>query len=314
MSEEKIFDFTIVGAGLCGLSLGWDLAQNFPSLNLQIFEKSKGCGGRLATRRIDDLRFDHGAQFIKEDEISARWIDIWESADALLPFPSQRKNKYCGRNGMTQLAKILANRLSVTYNKRIISLSASNGNWILKDEQGAESLSKNIVMTSPLPQSLEILKSSEINFDQRLLEIRYSSALVLLLQPEQDLPSAPIYQEDVGSGIFSVCSQYSKGTSQQPAWTVVMDANWSQTHYEMEENQILLEACDLIHRYRPELRIKTAQLKKWKYCQPLKTWPQLFTSPAPNLYLAGDSFGGPSLLGALRSSQGLLNHLRELHL
>ena len=28
-----------------------------------VFDKGRGPGGRLATRRADDLRFDHGAQY-----------------------------------------------------------------------------------------------------------------------------------------------------------------------------------------------------------------------------------------------------------
>jgi renalase len=312
MSSENIFDFTIVGAGLCGLSLGWDLAEKFSSLNFQIVEKSKGSGGRLATRRIEDRRFDHGAQFIKRTEVSDPWIDIWRGADVLLPFPYEGKSRFCGHNGMTQLTKYLARRLPVNYNNKLVSLKSSVGIWTLKNDQGIESLARNVVLTSPLPQSLEILKNSGLDFDHRLSEIHYSSALVLLLQAEQDFSALPVYQEDVGGGLFSICSQHSKGTSQGFAWTVVMDAQWSQIHFEMEENQILENACKLIRQRLPKLLFGHVHLKKWRYCQPLKTWPHLFESPAPNLYLAGDSFGGPSLLGALRSSRGLVEHLLKI--
>ena len=50
----------IIGTGLSGLTLGRDLNS---IAEVTFFEKSKGVGGRLATRRVKDFSFDHGAQF-----------------------------------------------------------------------------------------------------------------------------------------------------------------------------------------------------------------------------------------------------------
>ena len=311
MPSENIFDFTIIGAGLTGLALSWDLVGKFPNLKVQILEKSRGCGGRLATRGIEDLRFDHGAQFIKKTAASERWIEIWKKADAIHPFHAADKNAFCGREGMTQLAKVLANRLPVIYNNKIIALKPEDGLWTLQNDQGLDYLSKNIVITSPLPQSLEILQNSRLNFHPSLSEIQYSCALVLLIQAEQDFQPTLCYKEEIGGGLFSISPQHLKGTSQGPSWTIVMDANWSKANFEKQESQILSEACDLVIKRMPQLRFKAVHFKKWKYCQPLKRWHRLFENPSPNLFLAGDAFGGPSLLGALRSSQGLFEYLQK---
>jgi renalase len=48
----------IIGAGPCGLALGHKLTQN--KKDFLIVEKSRGIGGRIATRRIDGDSFDHG--------------------------------------------------------------------------------------------------------------------------------------------------------------------------------------------------------------------------------------------------------------
>lgn len=310
---RKKMDYAIIGAGLTGLTLGWDLLQKFPHLKVQIFEKSSGCGGRLATRRIGNLTYDHGAQFIKKNKISERWIEIAEKAGSMIPFTDE--NSFCSRFGMNRFAKIFANRLPVIYNHKITSLSSKEGFWILKNNEGFDYLSKNIIFTSPLPQSLEILKNSGINFDLSLYDIEYSCALVVMVEKiqhkinETDFESI-VYQERIGSGIFSICSQYLKGTSQAPCWTIVMDEYWSKFHFEMQEKKILKEASFLLKKIIPALRLKNAHLKKWKYCQPSKIWPQLFENPTPHLYLAGDAFGGASLLGSLRSSQALFEHLQ----
>ena len=55
-------DVIIVVAGLTGLYLGQRLKLQGKSC--LILEKSKGLGGRVATRRIDELGLDHGAPYL----------------------------------------------------------------------------------------------------------------------------------------------------------------------------------------------------------------------------------------------------------
>jgi renalase len=63
----------IIGAGISGLNLAKNFATKNNSINnnlnnsqqnieYTVFEKARGVGGRMATRRADDFAFDHGAQ------------------------------------------------------------------------------------------------------------------------------------------------------------------------------------------------------------------------------------------------------------
>ena len=56
----------IIGAGIAGLTC----AHMLKKYNPIIFEKSRGIGGRLATRYSDQYQFDHGAQYftVKDKE------------------------------------------------------------------------------------------------------------------------------------------------------------------------------------------------------------------------------------------------------
>ena len=56
----------IVGAGMAGLSAAREMRRRRPDLMITIYEKSRGFGGRVATRRRDGFVFDHGAQVIKD--------------------------------------------------------------------------------------------------------------------------------------------------------------------------------------------------------------------------------------------------------
>ena len=57
MTSKRI---AIIGAGLSGLVLARRLASR---ADVRVFEKSRGPGGRAATRRVGDYSFDHGTQF-----------------------------------------------------------------------------------------------------------------------------------------------------------------------------------------------------------------------------------------------------------
>ena len=48
----------IIGAGIAGLACARKLAQ--AGVHAVVFDKGRGIGGRVATRRAGDLRFDHG--------------------------------------------------------------------------------------------------------------------------------------------------------------------------------------------------------------------------------------------------------------
>jgi len=54
----------IIGAGVSGIVAARTLTEQLGNAaEIHIFEKSRGAGGRMSTRRTDDFEFDHGAQY-----------------------------------------------------------------------------------------------------------------------------------------------------------------------------------------------------------------------------------------------------------
>jgi renalase len=135
-------DVLIIGAGMTGLSAAQVLVAN--GLNVTILEKSRGkasnlvegrlstimplvsdrgigVGGRLATRRIQGHRFDHGAQyftardpqFVKqvqhwlENAVVCKWFDALPLASGKVDdTPIERY--VTSTEGMTQIPKYMA--------------------------------------------------------------------------------------------------------------------------------------------------------------------------------------------------------------
>ena len=52
----------VVGAGIAGLACALELSR--ADALVTVFERSRGLGGRLGTRRQGNFAFDHGAQFV----------------------------------------------------------------------------------------------------------------------------------------------------------------------------------------------------------------------------------------------------------
>lgn len=61
MTPLHVLDVAIVGAGMAGLSCARALVE--AGLKVAVFDKARGAGGRMATRRGELASFDHGAQY-----------------------------------------------------------------------------------------------------------------------------------------------------------------------------------------------------------------------------------------------------------
>lgn len=305
----------IVGCGISGLYLAKKLQEKKQNEPILLVEKSKGVGGRLATRRSENATFDHGAQFYHLNPSFQELHQSWLKTKTVQPLShSEGRPKFCGTKGMTGIAKQLAQNLNMQLNTKITKLEKTPDAWIAHTETGTQLSAAQVILSCPLPQSIELLQNSAVPFDSELLNIKYAKALVVLLEDIQtthDPENDSTYQELNKFGIFSVCNQYKKGISRTPAWTITMNPEFSEQHFEQEETEILKIALKQITEALPSLSFAKCSLKKWRYSHPLSTYSKPFYSPTSGIFLIGDAFGGPSINGAIRSAEALYEELQE---
>ncbi len=304
-------DTFVVGAGLSGLILANLL--NAAGEKTVVAEKSKGVGGRMATRRTDGSRFDHGAQFYTLqsaiEPLHRRWL---EKSLVTHWFDSDRGAHFSSSSGMTSLAKDLAKGLDLRLDERVITVSKQASGWKLQCDSGAEYETERLVLTAPLPQSLELLQKSQIEYESTLDNIRFAKAIVALIEVESakpELASDDGYKELKTGSIFSIADQKAKGLSQAAAITVTLRPEASETLYEMPDAHVTEHFLSELRSLDPTFLAKDIQIKRWRYSHPLNRHTTLYESPAPGLYLAGDAFGGASLNGAARSAYALADVL-----
>lgn len=313
--QHPIYDYIIVGAGITGLALANQLRQFNSDLNILILEKSKSVGGRMATRRIGDSKFDHGAQYIRQTEDSKKIIEFWKSQNLITNFyvdntDRNKSSTYGSQFGMNQLCKSFAANIGIHFNIKVSKIIKKNTNWQLEIE-GSELFynSLYLILTCPLPQALDILKVSELQFSNQLLQINYSKAVVFMVQFKSELQMLENYIENADDKIFSICSQKAKGMTSYPDFTFVMTESCSEEWFFKNDDELQKIFINLLNSKFQNTEINKIEIKKWKYSLPQKIWQNPFIEIESALYLAGDAFGGPSLNGSIKSANNLFQYL-----
>lgn len=143
----------VIGAGLSGLVVARELAEDNAVV---VFEKSRGPGGRMATRYKDGFEFDHGAQFFtaKSREfldylqpmvdrgVVACWnVQFAELERARVAGTRNWDSAYphfVGAPRMNAIGKFLAGDLDLRPNTPVALLEPASGGWRLCDDHGCE--------------------------------------------------------------------------------------------------------------------------------------------------------------------------------
>ncbi len=142
---NKRMRVAVVGAGLCGLTAARGLAD--AGAEVTVFEKSRGLGGRLATRRRDGLALDHGAPWVHA--AGAAFAEALQELGAT-PLGDGR---WVGTPGMSDLARPLAAGLDIRIE---VEVEAVVGTDL---RRGGETLGSfdRVVVTVPAPQARRLL-------------------------------------------------------------------------------------------------------------------------------------------------------------
>jgi renalase len=322
MNRLSSMKTVIVGAGITGLTIGSFLRERFPKSEVVVLEKSRGVGGRIATRRTDLGKFDHGAQFYTVSKSIETLHERWQTEGLVKKwFDSESGQRFMSPNGMTALAKSLAANLSIELGVKVLKVnSTGTQGWEVEIENHRPVIADRIVMTAPMPQNLEILDRSGIPIDARFRAVKYAKAIVLLFEGVSGLGTDGAeldgqygFKKGLSENVFSVANQLKKGLHGIPSWTVVMSPAFSDLVFEKSDEEILSLAVSEVKTVAPGIKYENAQVKKWRYSHPVsfacsKNEP-LFSEVADGLFLAGDAFGGASVAGAVGSAVQLAERL-----
>ncbi|MCF7688936.1 MAG: FAD-dependent oxidoreductase [Cephaloticoccus sp.] len=305
-------DILIIGAGMTGLTAAAELADN--GCRVVVLDKGRGLGGRLATRRMGEASFDHGAQFVTvRTPRFARKMQAWSQAAAAREWcrgfagVNDGHVRWRGEPGMTGIPKLMAASLDVRLEQQVVALRTEAGWWKVETKTGEIHRSRAVLQTAPVPQALAMLDAGdgviEAGLRARLETIAYESCLVVmaLLDQPSRVPAPGGLQLTEGPIVWLADNQQ-KGISIQPAVTIHASPEYSLTNWDRDRNET---ARELLNAAAPWLggEVKQFQVHGWRYSRPL-TVDECGCVPLsldPPLLLAGDAFAAPRVEGAALS-------------
>jgi predicted NAD/FAD-dependent oxidoreductase len=277
----------IIGAGLTGLQLAKQ--QQAAGKKVLILEKSKGLGGRIATRRIDEMGFDHGALKLNPSE---NFEKLFQELNLK---PSTLENGIYLAGGMSNLAKTMAAGLEILREKKVTQLKRMDDQWQLNCEDQSAFTANEVILTAPVPQALELIDSSHIALaaDHPIRSIRYTKALILLAVLKPEINPQSTVQQSTPSNTHRIYAMNERGLHPQ-GLVIQFSPDFSENHFEKTDAEITSEVFNELKNIPiDQSEIEKYEVKKWRYSLPLDIYQERFLEIAPSLLLTGDGFGSP---------------------
>lgn len=303
-------DVIIVGAGLSGLIAARELQA--VGKEVIVLDKGRSVGGRLATRRIGNGIADHGAQFFTaRTDAFQRQVDQW-LADGIVTVwghgwsdgsvkrtTGDGHARYVARDGMNAIAKTLAKTLdNIHVGTKVSDILWENDSWLVSATDGQQFVSKALIMTPPVPQTLDLMQNVDINLENKeaLERIKYGPCLcgLFVIEGDIDLPD-PGALQNFDNTVYWIADNQKKGISpNERIITMHAKAQYSREHYDDADSATLYFLRQELQYYLAKgTSIVEQQLKKWRYSVPLTTYPHdILQAENLPLIFAGDAFGG----------------------
>jgi predicted NAD/FAD-dependent oxidoreductase len=275
----------------------------------------------MSTRRADDWRFDHGAQyFTARDPRFSQQVDLWRHLGLVerwaarivvldhgsIEIKADTTERYVGMPGMNAVCRQLAIGLDVAYRTEVGGLERSEGGWRLTDANGVDiGRYDTIVVSAPAPQSARLLEGVAPAIAAAASSVEIApcwAAMVGFARPlETDFDGAFV----VDSPLSWVARNGSKpGRPSAESWILHASPEWSQRHLEIEREsaaELLLEAFNRALGGPIEAPVHLTA-HRWRFALPTEPLTDLCLADSELRVVAcGDWCGGPRVEGAYLS-------------
>ncbi|MGG6294801.1 NAD(P)/FAD-dependent oxidoreductase [Leptolyngbya sp. AN02str] len=341
-------DVAIVGAGMAGLHCAQQLQQ--AGYRVVIVEKSRGLGGRVATRRLAGTWADHGLRCLEEQGPHTQsliqlgcdrallhpWSHPVYQADSAGLLPGVVAPRYVATHGITAIAKAKAEGLDIRRGQRVFQLAATDeATWKLTLEPiASEPLqalqAKALVMTAPAPQTAELLAplvDAGLSRDwvSQVQSIEYDPCITAIaaytnteLAQAQALPWGGVQFALPHALAWIGLDNRKQTVAQIPVAVVQSSAQFAEQWFDEPDlptvgRSLLTLAADNLSQVWLQNPAEL-QVHRWRYAfvrSPLRQTCLSTTVPLP-LVCGGDWCGGTNLEAALRSGLAAANEVNRL--
>ena len=246
------FKTVVIGAGIAGLTAARALRR--AGENVLVLEKSRGLGGRAATRRLHGHRLDHGAQYftVRDERFQTQvdqWLDegqlkVWSEGfhtltDKGLETPSGGHPRYVFPTGMNTIGKLLGAELEIQTQSKVERITRVGEGWRLELEGDSPITAERVLINVPAPQALALCRDAELSQEtmNALQEVKFAPCFTLMAgYQRQDLEwrGVTVKAEEVSKTLSWMSRDSSKRSESSDEITLVLNASpdFSEKHLE----------------------------------------------------------------------------------
>ena len=297
----------IIGAGFSGCNLYNNLKEKYEDIT--IFEKSRGVGGRLSTKYVDDKFIDHGTASLIPitDDLKMFCLDLAKNGVVKAKY-----DEFIPKNGINQICKFLIDEKDLIKNTKIAKAQNIDNKWILEDKnyniyEGFDLL----FITIPAPQILQMKIELQNDFKEKLSHIKYDSIFSLILHSNKDikLDKSLLYENpDIKNIINNSIKYLYKDFSSYIIHSTTEFANCINEKSKEEICEIFLDNFDDETKEKFERFTIIPHLWKYAFAKTSLDMPY-FLNEEKNLGICGDYFNHSNMEAALLSSELLSNSI-----
>ena len=269
----------VVGAGIAGLACARALRD--AGHEVRVFEKSRGVGGRMATRRTDHGTFDHGAQyFTARDPEFRRVVEAWLNTGVVAPYTgrivrlqsgvstplSHNELRYVATPGMTAPCRALAKDVDVSFECTVTAVTPGEEGWRVSWDEGGESGFSAVVLAIPATQALPLC-SAVPALGARVAQGGHTSCWAVMVRYYDPLPigfdAAFVADAPVG-WVMRDASRPGRAAGER--WVLHATTEWSKAHLEADAVSIAPRVVDAFHAAAGiNAQAVDARAHRWRY-------------------------------------------------
>jgi renalase len=334
-----MFEIAVIGAGIAGLTCARRLQQ--AGKRVVLIDKSRGLGGRLATRRLAGTHADHGVCYLQpKGDLFRQWIEelvdvgilrVWSegihrlSAEGVLQPPTKFAPCYAAPMGATSISKYLGGDLEIIGDKLITAISPLDNAWRLSSSDPQWSLTaEQVVVATPPAQALAIVgETIDPHCFQQISSVNFTRSIVAIAvypATEQNAAAALPWQgiQSIDHPIVAWIGLDSSKQIEpkQPVLVVQSSVAFAEAHFDAPDLAVIgQKLLDVVAPLTPGLNAPAlVQVHRWGYAFARNPLPDRFLMAQTRspLYFCGDWCGGNRAESAYLSGVALANQILNL--
>lgn len=300
----------VVGAGMAGLACGEALvAAGHPVV---LFDKGRGAGGRMSSRRmatpLGEVGFDHGAQYITARDPAFRaQVQAWSAAGLVEPWPAAGEDAWVGAPAMNAPLKAMSADLDVRWKVRVETLTREAGGWRVGggdlDEGGYDA----VLCALPAEQAAALLGAVAPAFAARAAATQSDPCWTVMAGFADRLPIGADVLRRAGDVAWAARNSSKPGRSGPESWVVQASPDWSRLHLERSETEVtgeLLASFYAVAETAPRATVALAA-HRWRYARSGASGEGALWNAGAGLGACGDWLSGPRVECAWLSGRQL---------